>query len=69
MQIPVDFENEGTWINRYLLDAMYLIRLTLFSMLWLTQILTCGSKYNFRLIMVLKKKNKNIVELLASIYE
>ena len=40
-----------------------------FSMIWLTDILTCGSKYNFRLIMVLKKMNKNIVELLDSIYE
>ena len=30
MQILVDFENGGTYINRYLLDAMYWIQLVVF---------------------------------------
>ena len=31
MQIPVDFENGGTYFNWYLLDAMYWIGLSFFS--------------------------------------
>ena len=34
MQILVGFENGGTYINRYLLDAMYWIQLVFFSVIW-----------------------------------
>ena len=47
MQILVDFEHGGTYINRYLLDAMYWIRLILFLsyglMAWFP---ICGTKQN-----------------------
>ena len=45
MQILVDFENGGTYINRYLLDAMYWIQLVLFQWL-LTWLPICGTKQN-----------------------
>ena len=47
MKILVDFENGGTYINRYLLDAMYWIPLILFQ--WyglLTWLHICGTKQN-----------------------
>ena len=47
MQLLVDFENGDTYINRYLLDAMYWIQLVLFQ--WyglLTWLPICGTKQN-----------------------
>ena len=47
MQILVDFENGGTYINRYLLDAMYWIQLVLFQWYGLpTWLPICGTKQN-----------------------
>ena len=50
MKILVNFENGGTYINRYLLDAMYWIRLNLFQ--WyglLTWLHICGTKQNCKI--------------------
>ena len=46
MQILFDFENGGSYINLFLLDAMYWIRLNLFQ--WyglLTWLPICGTKH------------------------
>ena len=37
MQILVDFENVGTYINRYLLDAMYWNLTYPFSVIWFAE--------------------------------
>ena len=56
MQILVDFENGDIYINRYLLDAMYWIRLIDFQWYWLlTWLPICGTKQNCK-----KKTDKNI---------
>ena len=50
MKILVNFENGGTYINRYLLDVMYWIRLILFQ--WyglLTWLQICGIKQNCKI--------------------
>ena len=50
MQILVAFENVGTYINRYLLDAMFWIRIILFQ--WydlLTWLPICGTKLNWEI--------------------
>ena len=70
-QILVDFENGDIYINWYLLDAMYWIRLIHFQ--WyclLTWLPICETKQNCEIAYVLKKTDQNIVVgWLASVYE